>query len=1000
MLEIRFLSFPRAGVGMPSRRASVACFRETGRWRVPNGFPRRHVGTRKKSDFIQRDFQMTENIKELVERFQNRINDFCSSQYSEEGIRQLFINPFFQLLGWDIDEKRTTSLLNREVVHEDRVKIEGKSKAPDYGFYINAKRQFFLEAKRASLDIFSDKESAFQLRRYGWSASLPISILTNFRQLAIYDCRIKPERDDFASKARIAKFGFEEYVERWDEIYLMLSRDAVQNGSLTTLLEAEKQDKSESIPVDDAFLAEIEDWRMELAPNIFERNDLDIRDLNFAVQAIINRLIFLRLCEDKGIEPYGRLLEIAKSKQIYQKLSQFFKQADKRYNAGLFHFYKERGRTTAPDKWTLSLQIDDKNLRRIIQSIYPPNTPYEFSVIPIEILGHVYEQFLGKIIVLDKKQQAKVENKPEVKKAGGVYYTPEYIVNYIVENTVGKLLENKTPDDVSKLSILDPACGSGSFLIGAYTYLLDWHLNYYLKHLEAYQDVMVQVAEKTWQLTSKEKKRILLNNIYGVDIDQQAVEISKLSLLLKVLEGETQKSIDYQLELYKERALPDLDNNIKCGNSLISNDFYDKKPNDPESEELRYRVNAFDWEEEFAEIMGDGGFGAVIGNPPYGNIIDESRKSYFENEFEVTEGRFDAYELFIEKGMALSSKLLGFIVPSPLLSNLYAQKLRKYILDNCRVQEISNFSMAVFSEPTVHTCIIILSPRKQVNHLVQIRKQVGSIGDLENDYDYKLPQSKLGRNQNTTFDIFFAPSIQELFSKIGNQADLLGDICFIRQCIKTGDDKKYVKSMNTQTQPWKPSLRGASIGRYAIFDNSLYVKYGAWLARNWKNKSFYETPKIVIRETGKRMIATLDLENRYILSSLYAIYPKSINEKLSLQYLLGILNSSIATYVMKVIALELTKGAFTKIRTNQLARLPIRTIDFDNPTEKSKHDKMVKLVEQMLILHQQLNALSFRKKETIQRQINRADKIIDQLVYKLYDLTPDEIAIVEEAIQK
>ncbi|RKZ35627.1 MAG: restriction endonuclease subunit M, partial [Gammaproteobacteria bacterium] len=700
----------------------------------------------------------------------------------------------------------------------------------------------------------------------------------------------------------------------------------------------------------------------------------------------------------KGIEPYEQLLEIAKSKQIYQKLSKFFKQADKRYNAGLFHFYKERWRSTAPDKWTLSLQISDKYLQRIIQSLYPPNTPYEFSVIPIEILGHVYEQFLGKIIVLDNKQLIQVENKPEVKKAGGVYYTPEYIVNYIVENTVGKLLENKTPDDVSELSILDPACGSGSFLIGAYTYLLDWHLNYYSKCPEEYKNEILIITENTYQLTSPEKKRILLNNIYGVDIDQQAVEISKLSLLLKVLEGETQKSIDYQLELYKERALPDLDNNIKCGNSLINNDFYDNEENDPENEELRYRINAFDWEEEFSEIMENGGFDVVIGNPPYGNIIDKSRKSYFENEFKVTEGRFDAYELFIEKGMTLSSKLLGFIVPSPLLSNLYAQKLRKYILDNCRIQEISNFSMAVFSEPTVHTCIIILSPGKQVNHLVQIRKQVNSIGDLENDYDYKLPQSKLGYNQNTTFDIFFAPSIQELLLQIGNQADLLGDICFIRQCIKTGDDKKYVQSMNTQTKPWKPSLRGASIGRYVIFDNSLYVKYGTWLARNWKNKSFYETPKIVVRETGKRMIATLDLENRYILSSLYAIYPKSLNEKLSLQYLLGVLNSSLATYVMKVIALELTKGAFTKVRTHQLARLPIRTINFDNLTEKSKHDQMVKWVEQMLILHQQLNdATSNRKKETIQRQINRTDKKIDQLVYELYDLTADEIAIVEES---
>ncbi len=209
---------------------------------------------------------MTNNIKELVELFQNRINDFCSNQYKEVHLRQEFLDRFFEALGWDLYGERATSFINREIILEDKVQIEGKSKAPDYGFYINAKRQFFLEAKRANLDIFSDKESAFQLRRYGWSASLPISILTNFKQLAIYDCRIKPERNDFASKARIAKFSVEEYVDKWDELYNLLSRDAVQNGSLTTLLETEKLKVFESQPVDEAFLAEIEDWRMELAP--------------------------------------------------------------------------------------------------------------------------------------------------------------------------------------------------------------------------------------------------------------------------------------------------------------------------------------------------------------------------------------------------------------------------------------------------------------------------------------------------------------------------------------------------------------------------------------------------------------------------------------------------------------------------------------------------------------------------------------------------------------
>jgi len=942
---------------------------------------------------------MTDNIKELVERFQNRLNEFCSNQYKEVHLRQEFIDRFFEILSWDMYGERAISFINREVILEDKVQIEGKSKAPDYGFYIGGKRQFFLEAKRASLDIFSDKESAFQLRRYGWSASLPISILTNFKQLAIYDCRIKPERDDFASKARIAKFGFEEYVDKWDELYSLLSREAVQNGSLTTLLEAEKLKVFESQPVDDAFLAEIEDWRLELAPNIFERNDLDIRDLNFAVQAIINRIIFLRLCEDKGIEPYEQLLEIAKSKQIYQKLSKFFKQADKRYNAGLFHFYKERWRSTAPDKWTLSLQISDKYLQRIIQSLYPPNTPYEFSVIPIEILGHVYEQFLGKIIVLDNKQLIQVENKPEVKKAGGVYYTPEYIVNYIVENTVGKLLENKTPDEVSKLSILDPACGSGSFLIGAYTYLLDWHLNYYLKHLEAYQDVMVQVAEKNWQLTSKEKKRILLNNIYGVDIDQQAVEISKLSLLLKVLEGETEKSIDYQLELYKERALPDLDNNIKCGNSLINNDFYDNEQNDPENEELRYRINAFDWEEEFAKIMGNGGFDVVIGNPPYvrPHNIPKKTKIFLWDAYSTFVAKSDLYSCFMDKALSLTQYggLFSFIVPKTWTSLESFTKIRQLFIKNAKICRLIQLPRKVFANATVETCIFIImrvhndidtgSNQINIDKLTAKNSQVHFVRsffqrDIEEAYLYN-------------FQLYSGNDSKKVISKIQQHAKLAEYISFLYG-FKTADDKKFIQTKKKYHDS-KPFIRSAAIKRYWHNYPIEFIWYVPKKMRENKktarpgDSTRFEAEKIMVARMNQSIVATYDPGGLYVKDAMLLL---SNGNEYSLKYFLGIINSKLLTYFYKEFFITID------VLKNALLSLPIRTIDFDNLTEKKQHDQMVKWVEQMLILHQQLNdATSNRKKETIQRQINRTDKKIDQLVYELYDLTPDEIAIVEES---
>jgi hypothetical protein len=336
----------------------------------------------------------------------------------------------------------------------------------------------------------------------------------------------------------------------------------------------------------------------------------------------IDRIIFLRMAEDRGIEEYGRLAAVLDDNAVYESLCNLFRDADYRYNSGLFHFRHERGRAEAPDDLTLGLRLDDDLLRGTIQGLYYPESPYEFSVLPVDVLGQVYEQFLGKVIRLDDRK-AVVEEKPEVRKAGGVYYTPTYIVDYIVEKTLGNLLEGKKPGPrggVSKIKIVDPACGSGSFLIRAYQFLLDWHRDRYVEDgPEKWSRQLYQGHGGQWHLTIDEKKRILLNNIHGVDIDSQAVEVTKLSLLLKVLEGESEASLATQLRMFQERALPDLDNNIKCGNSLIGPDFYEDEQMMLLEEEKHYRINVFDWDTSFPQVFsGDNpGFDAVIGNPPY-----------------------------------------------------------------------------------------------------------------------------------------------------------------------------------------------------------------------------------------------------------------------------------------------------------------------------------------------------------------------------------------------
>src|SRR6266516_4139981 len=599
-----------------------------------------------------------QTIRELVERFERNLDAYRSPQYNETQLRREFLDPFFKALGWDIDNEQGYAEAYKDVIHEDAIKVGEATKAPDYCFRIGGARKFFLEAKRPSVDIKHDVGPAFQLRRYGFTTKLPLNILSDFEEFAVYDCRFKPDQHDNAAAGRILYIPYTDYAGRWDEIAGIFSRDAVLKGAFDKFAESTKA-KRGTADVDDVFLETIEGWRANLARNLALRNPkLTQRELNFAVQRIIDRIIFLRICEGRGIEDYGRLQALTNGDRIYPRLAQQFEQADDRYNSGLFHFKSEKDRHEAPDELTLNLDLDDNLLREILKSLYYPESTYVFSALPADILGQVYEQFLGKVIRLTEGHQAKVEEKPEVKKAGGVYYTPTYIVDYIVRNTVGKLLEEamgsaivpvaasgvppeasqsvaqadaegsrrdaaksardaRAPLDarsatrilnrVSKLRVLDPACGSGSFLLGAYEFLLKWHLDFYSRHdpvkwAKGNKPVLVQTSGG-WRLTIAERKRILLDTIYGVDTDSQAVETTKLSLLLKVLEGETQQSLQPVLRMFQERALSDLGDNIKCGNSLIGPDFYQQQQMTLLDEEERYRINVFDWHAEFPRIF-------------------------------------------------------------------------------------------------------------------------------------------------------------------------------------------------------------------------------------------------------------------------------------------------------------------------------------------------------------------------------------------------------------
>jgi type I restriction-modification system DNA methylase subunit len=779
--------------------------------------------------------QAPEKIIELMEKFERDQDIYRSSQYNETELRTEFINPFFEALGWDVYHKQECRADKREVKEEDAVDVEGKIKNPDYSFRLFEKRKFFVEVKRPSINIESGVYPAYQIRRYAWSADLAMSILTDFEEFSVYYCRARPSKDDKSTKSRLLYFRYDQYAEKWPEIAALFSREAVLNGSLDKYVQSLPQKRGEK-RVDAALLDDISEWREMLAESIARHNpELDTVSLNYAVQTIIDRIIFLRICEDRGIERYMLLKDLLSGERVYPRLCELFMQADERYNSGIFHFGNEPGREN-PDTITPGLVIDDETLKNIIKHLYFPESPYEFSVLPAEILGQIYEQFLGKVIRLDEGHNALVEDKPEVKKAGGVKYTPAYIVEYIVQNTIAPLLEGKTLQEAAALRVLDPACGSGSFLIVAYQNLLDWHKEWYMQNLvplmlggrmaeikkllpapaapptkarkgRSPEMPVYQGKGEEWKLTTAERKRILLNNIFGVDIDRQAVEVTKLSLLLKVLEGENEETISKQLKLFAERALPDLSRNIKCGNSLVGWDIL--KDNPGLSGEEIARINPFDWEREFPEVFQSGGFDVVIGNPPYIRIQMMKEWAPFEVEhykekfISASTGNYDIYVVFVEQGLSLLNKngRMGFILPHKFFNAKYGQPLRALLTGGNYLSEIVHFGdKQIFEGATTYTNLLFLDKSGseefrfvKVEDLSAWRNAIKADGTI-------IPS-----NNATEHEWNFATGLSlELLDKLSrNPTKLLNAASRIAQGIRTSANEIYVMELISKSSDGK-----------------------------------------------------------------------------------------------------------------------------------------------------------------------------------------------------
>lgn len=1004
-------------------------------------------------------------IKELILNFQKNENHYLSPTYSEAEVRQEYIDPFFTALGWDVGSKINKNPHEREVVIEKTQSQEDSfsKKRADYAFYIapNFKKEvFFVEAKKPSRTLRLNKEDYFQTAKYGYNSGTGISILFDFEEFVMIDCRFKPDKDTVLA-TQIKYYKYTDFLEEeaFSEIYFLFSRNAVAEGKLQNYIlnlpttkktgksRQLKLNKAGQLTLDQDFLNFVELARVNIAQAVYNNHsEFKNYELTEAVQKILDRLVFIRFLEDKSIEGEYIIKKIFTSAYPWNKFVEESRRLEAKYNSIVFKkafFDKED-----------FLEKDNTYFNEVVVDFLASESPYNFNYIPIEIIGNIYERFLGKTIEIED-HKVKIDLKPAVRKAGGVFYTPSYIVEYIVQNTVGKQIEGKSPKEIAKLTFADISCGSGSFLIGIFDHLIQYHQNYYFHHpKEAEKEgCLYDEDSATWKLSLHQKKQILLNNVYGVDIDHQATEVAQMSLLLKLLEHENLFTTAQQQSLFvADKILPTLSENIKSGNSLIGKDvvFQGKMKFDNYEEELK--INPFDFEPAFPKVFKNGGFDAIIGNPPY--VKEDIDKSIFENIKigklnKYYQGKMDLWYFFTCYGLDLLKEkgLLGYISPNNWVTSYGAKKLRFKIKNDSIIDLYIDFNdYKVFKDANIQTCILILSKNKSKNNYYTkyklINKSIRNESEVKNHLvtlDEILIENNYDENEIYFNDFEKNALLSKLNNisnfkltkeEIGNGIDVLQD--FVKQShlehldelVKINDgifvlknsEINHMKLTNEELKILKPYYDSQNIKRY-YFNNSANYKIIYADEKFRINIDLYPNLKIHLDKFKNIMTSAykpyglhrprninyflgekiFSLRKTKDVSFTYTKYDSFVSRafliikstRISLIYLSGLLNSKLINFFFHNSGKK--QGSQLQIDKEPLLQIPIYKTE-----NKEQEDKMINLVNQMLeSKKREKEANSDREKEYIADHIKSLDYQIDRLVYEMYGLSDEEIEIVE-----
>ena len=936
------------------------------------------------------------DLARLVAHFSSQLPFHASPEYSEAKLREDFLNPFFAALGWDVGNRKALIHTEREVDVEVRTAFSGRQRRADYVFRVARVEWFTCEAKKPIESLHGGH--AYQAKSDAYARGIPFAVLSDFEETRLYVVGARPRRSDPATMGQWRHLRFDQYVDHASEIWDLLAYPNVRDGSIGRLLESLpkkpartkagqgyviRPDRSRSL--DAEFLAFLDDARQRLGSDLLRHNlrdDLLVDNrLNEAAQRILDRLVFLRICEDRAIDtgtllssllrewwnqrdarprlrrgpldtrrvvppatgsgnaPPGAPDVLAEEPPheryappdeggLYRVLVGHFRALDHRpasyqpfLNGQLFkpHFSEE-------------LVVGDEWLANFIDHLCDEDEGYNFADIKVEILGDAYERFLGKVL-RPQGRGATIEEKPEVRKAGGVYYTPRYIVDDIVEETVGRQLAGKSADETSRLRFLDPACGSGSFLIRVYERVMEHYLRLYDQGLREARAVGEEAAGRflkahredfylddggNVRLTSRRKRRVLMDNVYGVDIDPKAVEVTQLSLYLKMLEGDNREILHRQSKQWFSRdpLLPSLERNILCGNSLVAADF----SSDPAE---IIRVNAFDWDIGFERIMASGGFDAVVGNPPYVPMetMLPSERAYYARSFPQLGRKFDTSVAFILAGLRLlkSTGLLGYISSTTWETGENYRGLRQHLFEKHGLRRLINLPFDVFEDAYVETCVYVIGAQPEVEYLVANlpkKERIASLRGIE------MTRVKTSLVTAADYRVVLNPAAEALGRSLSDPSRFvaLGEITLSTQGLAAG---RFERQTNRPKDgDWMAFGESCQAFRYRfVLDAASFAN----MADKPSLKPFYAAgPKVLVRRVINRQ-DRLDA----VFFDREMVFKKDLNpfvpivEGYEAKALVVLLNSRLISYLYMAASAIAARDDFRQTTLAELRRLPI-----------------------------------------------------------------------------